>query len=104
MDTQSNANYALAKHVMPREYRPWETTHCTGTQIALDPTVSVGSLFVAVLDSSGDNHYHVAKVTDVTDTNVWVHYHGDKSRKIRGIKCASMYHHPGTNLVVQHDV
>jgi len=72
-------------------------------QIALDPTVTVGS-FVAVLDSSGDRHYHVAKVTDVTDTNVFVHYYGTRSRKLRGAKYMPMYHHPGTNQVVQHDV
>ena len=72
-------------------------------QIALDPTVTVGS-FVAVLDSSGDRHYHVAKVTDVTDTNVWVHYYGTRSRELRGAKYIPMYHHPETNHYVQHEM
>ena len=72
-------------------------------QIALDPEVTVGS-FVAVLDGSGDKRYHVAQVIDLTDNNVMVHYYGTRSRQLRGAKWISMYHHPGTNQMVQHEV
>lgn len=72
-------------------------------QIALDPEVTVGS-FVAVLDETGDNRYHVAKVIDITDQNVMVHYYGTKSRQLRGAKWVSLYHHPGTNQIVQHEL
>ena len=54
-------------------------------QIALDPEVKVGS-FVDVLDSSDDTRYHIAKVIDITDQNVMVHYCGPKSRQLRGVK------------------
>ena len=37
-------------------------------QISLDTEVTVGS-FVVVLDSSGDIHYKVAEMIDITDTN-----------------------------------
>ena len=30
LDTQSNVNYVLAKHALPRAIRPWESTHCIG--------------------------------------------------------------------------
>ena len=72
-------------------------------QIALDPEVTVGS-FVAVLDGSGDKRYHIAQVIDLTDNNVMVHYYGTKSKQLRGAKWISMYHHPGTNQMVQHEV
>ena len=72
-------------------------------QIALDPEVTVGS-FVAVLDETGDARYHVAKVIDITDQNMMVHYYGTKSRQLRGAKWVSLYHHPGTNQIVQHEI
>ena len=37
-------------------------------QISLDTEVTVGS-FVVVFDSSGDIHYNVAEMIDITDTN-----------------------------------
>ena len=30
LDTQSNINYVLVKHALPRVRRPWEATHCMG--------------------------------------------------------------------------
>ena len=30
LDTQSNVNYVLAEHALPRAIRPWESTHCIG--------------------------------------------------------------------------
>ena len=72
-------------------------------QIALDPEITVGS-FVAVLDSSDDTRYHIAKVIDITDQNVIVHYYGTKSRALRGAKWMPLYHQPGTNQIVQHEV
>ena len=60
-------------------------------QIALDPEITVGS-FVAVLDSSDDTRYHIAKVIDITDQNVMVHYYSTKSRALRGAKWMSLYH------------
>ena len=74
-------------------------------QIVLDPEVTVGS-FVTVIDVSGDERYHIAEVIDIPDENVMVHYlyYETKSRQIRGAKWVSLYHHPGTNQVVQHEL
>ena len=72
-------------------------------QIALDPEVTVGS-FVTVLNNSGDARYHVAKVIDITDQNVMVHYYGSISRQLSGAKWIPLYHHPGTSQIVQHDL
>ena len=51
-----------------------------------------------------EGRYHVAKVIDITDQNIMVHYYGTKSRQLRGAKWVSLYHHPGTNQIVQHEI
>ena len=71
-------------------------------QIAVDNEVTVGS-FIAVLDDDSDTHYHVAKVIDITDEHTKLHYYGTKGRKLRGAKWVSLFHHPGTNEVIQHE-
>ena len=70
-------------------------------QVALDPEVTVGS-FIALLDDTDDNRYHIAKVIDITDDNTTVHYHGTMSRQLRGAAWKPLFHHPGTNEVTLH--
>ena len=72
-------------------------------QIKLDPEVTVG-LYVEVLDSLDDVRYHAAKVIDITDQNVMVHYYDTKIRQLREAKWVPLYHHPDTNQIVQHDL
>jgi hypothetical protein len=71
-------------------------------QIAIDTEITVGS-FIALLDDTDDSNYHVAKVIDITDDNTVVHYHDTKSRQLRGAKWTALFHHPGTNEVIQRD-
>ena len=71
-------------------------------QIAVDTEVTVGS-FIAVRDDEDDARYHVAKVIDITDEHTKLHYYGTKGRRLRGAKWVSLFHHPGTNEVIQHE-
>ena len=68
-------------------------------QLAIDYTVCVGS-YIAVLDGSEDQHYHMAQVIDMTDQITTLHYMGTKSRRLRDAKWIKLYHHPGTGDVV----
>ena len=49
-------------------------------QLVIDYTVSVGS-YVAVLDQTEDQRYHMAQVIDMTDEVTTLHLHGNKRKK-----------------------
>jgi len=70
-------------------------------QVVHDPTISVGS-HVAVLDKEDSQHYHLAKVIDITDQTTSLHYMGTKAKSLRSAVWTYLYHHPGTNRVVFH--
>ena len=70
-------------------------------QLVIDKTVSVGS-YVAVLDNTEDNHYHMAQVIDITDQSTTLHYMGTRSNRIRDAKWTKLYHHPGSGDVLTH--
>ena len=64
-----------------------------------DNTVRVNS-FVAVLDDSDDQNYHVAQVVDITDNLVTLHYLGTRGSRLRSAKWAPLYHSlDGTKLL-----
>ena len=48
--------------------------------------------YVAVLDDSEDMHYHIAKVTSITDTVTHLHYMGTKSKKLRSAVWQYLFH------------
>ena len=56
-----------------------------------DNNVMVGS-FVAVLDTAGDAHYHVAKVTGITETCTKLHYLGTQSKQLRSAVWQYLFH------------
>jgi len=68
-------------------------------QMVHDTTVYVGS-YVAVLDSTDAEHYHIAHVIDINDKLTKLHYLGTRSQYLRNAVWSKLYHHPGTNLVV----
>ena len=71
-------------------YRPDQ--HVLYEQQAVhDNSVMVGS-FVAVLDTAGDAHYHVAKVTDITETCTKLHYLGTQSTQLRSAVWRFLFH------------
>ena len=61
---------------------------------AVDLTVYVNS-YVAVLDDSEDNHYHIAKVVGLTEAETTLHYLGTTSKALRSAKWSLMYHKLG---------
>ena len=68
-------------------------------QLHVDTTVSVGS-FVAVLDNTGDRHYHVAKVTDIGETLTHLHYYATKTPRLWNAIWKPLYALPHTNVIV----
>ena len=53
-------------------------------QAVQDNTVQVGS-YVAVLDNDKDEHYHLAQVTDMTDSLTMLRYLGTSSNNLRSV-------------------
>ena len=68
-------------------------------QLYVDNTVSVGT-FVAVLDSSNDRNYHIAKVIDVGEETTTLHYHATRGKRLRDCHWRPLYAQPHTNLIV----
>ena len=57
----------------------------------VDNTVYVNS-YVAVMDDTDDNNYHVAKVIGLTNAETTLHYMGTGSKALRSAKWRLMYH------------
>ena len=75
-------------HMLP--YRP--DLHVLEEQRAVqDNTITVGS-YVAVLDDTGDTHYHVAEVVDMTDQLTYLHYLGTGSKRLHSAVWKHVYH------------
>ena len=68
-------------------------------QLHLDTSVSVGT-YVAVLDSTGDKHYHIAKVIDIGEQTTQLHYYATRGRRLRQAVWHPLYTQPHTNVVV----
>lgn len=75
-------------HMLP--YRP--DLHVLEEQRAVqDNTITVGS-YVAVLDDTGDTHYHIAEVVGMTDQLTHLHYLGTGSKRLHSAVWKHVYH------------
>ena len=68
----------------------------------VDNNVYVNS-YVAVLDEEGDEHYHIAKVLNITEHHTSLHYMGTRSKALRSAKWKLMYHRLNGNGVRTYD-
>ena len=75
-------------HMIP--YRP-DTVVEEEQRFIQDNSVTVGS-YVAVMDDSEDDHYHIAKVIEMTDDLTTLHYLGTGSKTLRSAAWKPMYH------------
>ena len=55
---------------------------------------------MAVLDSTGDKHYHIAKVIDIGEQTTQLHYYATRGRRLRQAVWHPLYTQPHTNVVV----
>lgn len=67
-------------------------------QMYVDNSHNVGT-YVAVLDSSDDTHYHIAKILDVGEHTTTVHYHATYGRRLRSATWKPLFQLPHTNQI-----
>ena len=68
-------------------------------QLRVDNSISPGS-FVAVLDSTDETRYHVAKILDVGEQSTILHYYATKCPRLRDAKWKALYAVPRSNRIV----
>ena len=68
-------------------------------QLHIDNSLNVGS-FVAVLDNTNDDHYHLAKIMTVDDHTTTVHYYATYGKRLRSAVWKPLYQLPHTNQIV----
>ena len=81
-------------HMIP--YRP-DTVVQEEQRFIQDNSVTVGS-YVAVMDDSEDDHYHIAQVIEMTDDLTTLHYMGTGSKTLRSAVWKPMYHNAITGV------
>ena len=65
----------------------------------IDNSHNVGS-FVAVLDNTDDNHYHLAKIVNLDEHTTTVHYYATYGTRLRSATWKPLYQLPHTNQIV----
>ena len=68
-------------------------------QMYLDNSHNVGT-FVAVLDSTDDTHYHIAKILNVDEHTTTLHYYATYGPRLRTATWRPLYQLPHTNQIV----
>merc|ERR1712078_95547 len=81
-------------HMIP--YRP-DTVVQEEQRLMQDNSVTVNS-YVAVLDDTEDDHYHIAQVVEMTDDLTTLHYMGTGSKNLRSAVWKYMYHDAITGI------